>query len=443
MATRLKSPFILSILIFLSWALLFYLKGNLTGPLVGDEADHINRGLQLSREGFAAFADGYRPPLFVLITSALSYILHDGDLIVGARLFNLALVSAIPGVWLYASKSDTTDRVMCALMAVFTSIWLPLFHYGAPAIAEGVSFFALNLLLIMTISFSSPKSLAKNIGKAFVCGFLIALLTLSKANNILVAPGCAIAAFFLIKSGLVGRVSICLVMALVAAILIFPWVAFLHHQSGEYKLTTTGGLNVLIGTGHNFIGNTDRLDPTALPDKYILSHFEFHQTPNGPSALSVEDEVSLAMAKNRFELDDIAKQIGIRIWKTYPAEQSIYASLKVLHSVGGSLRGGTDYALLLFAAITIVCSIFCLINNIHRPIISLHWLLAFAGFFVSFVFLQPIRFKTFYFDSSALLVISATLSFIMSRMCKASPYARASMFAESNTRQRNMSDLVR
>lgn len=406
----LKNPLLTSITTFLLWASVFSIKGDLTAPLIGDEADYIQRGVLLANEGFSAVADGYRPPFFIFIISALSHFFQGDELTLSVRLFNLALVSIVPGAWLYATKSSSINRDVFILMASFTAAWPPFFYFGSFAIAEGISFLALNVLIITTLSFNLSTKVFVHIAKSIACACIITILFLSKANNILIAPACAIIVFFSIKARFVERIFICAVMTILTAILIFPWVSFLHNTLGEYKLTTSGGLNLLVGTGYYSFGMTEHLDQSVLPEKYIGLKNRFHQTPSGPSALAFEDEQALARTQNNLEVDNISRQIAIKIWSKKPTEQVVYGGLKILHSLGGSLRDFQDYFIISFFLFTTICSIFCLSKGIHRRIIYLHWLIAGAGFFVAFFYLPDIRFKTFYFDSSALWVLSATLS---------------------------------
>ena len=209
-----------------------------------------------------------------------------------------------------------------------------------------------------------------------------------------------------------------LFLTIFSLILISPWIIFLHKSLGEYKVTTTGGVNFLVGTGYYSFGMADHIDTAVLPLKYIASNNNFHQTSNGPSALSIDDENLLLHAHNTLQVDDISMQIAKKIWHNKTNEQIINGCLKVLHSLGFSLRGWNDYFGVLFFVVVIICSIFCVYKKVYKEIICFHWLVAFCGFCMAFIWLPNIRFKTFYFDSSALLVIATVISMLIDQFRK-------------------------
>ena len=413
-----KYPLIFSIIVFAIWSSIIFITGQLTSPLKGDEDDYLALGILTSMNGVIALNDGYRPPLLILIISAISKVLSDNNLIIFVRLFNLFFISIIPGIWLLVSKSFYKKNNPYIIMAFISSIYYPFYFFGSSIHAEAISILGLNVLIIETLDFykSDKLNLTYYIKKSIICGFIISALFLTKANNILVAPVCIFIILLSHNLSLVNRLYSILFIILSVFILSLPWILFLHNSLGEYKLTTTGGYNFLVGTGYYSFGMADNLDKSVLPIKYIISQNKFHNTPDGPSALSIEDDKKLYNTSNTLETDNISLKISKNIWSTKTHEQIIHGFLKILHSIGFSLRGWSDYIVLSFTFIVISCSLYCAYNKLYFEVINFHWMLAISGFLIAFVFLPNIRFKTFYFDSSGLLVISFAISLFVNKI---------------------------
>jgi len=413
-----RHPVLLGICVLIFWSLIFWIKGSLTTPAVGDEVDYIQRGILLSHQGLSAIADGYRPPLFVFICAALSYFFDEHLLLIAVRLLNIAFVSAIPWAWLSAYKSSGRSNSTFALMSILTSVWPAYYYFSCQALAEAISFLLLNLLLILTLSFSSQSSHAKNVIKSITFATIIATLTLSKANNILIAPACVVLAFYQLNSKILYKLTLLLVTVTTSIVIIFPWISLVQKTTGEYNLSTTGGINLLVGTGRYYFGMSDGLDMSALPDRYIANRVEFHKTPYGPSALTSDQERLLENTKTVWEQDAVSKAASLKIWNENRYIQCIYGLTKIIHSIGGSIRGLTDYFSIAFFGLTIVCSLYCLTIKIDRQIVLTHWLFALSGFIVAFFYLPNMRFRTFYFDTTGLLICATALHIIFEKLLK-------------------------
>jgi hypothetical protein len=416
-----RHPSLLWISVFILWSAIFWAKGSLTTPAVGDEIDYTNRGILLAHQGLSAIADGSRPPLFVLICAVLSHFFNDHFVLVGARLLNIAFVSAIPCAWLNAYRSTGRSNGAFALMAIFTSIWPPYYFFSTQALAEAISFLLLNLLILLALSLENKSSHTQKAIKSVAFGAIVAALTLSKANNILIAPACALLAFHQLNNKFIHKIVLLLVATTTCIAIMCPWISLVHKNTGAYNLATTGGYNLLVGTGRYYFGMIDGLDMSTLPDRYIANHLEFHKTPGGPSALSPDQERSLENEKTAWGLDAASKAISIKIWHKDRYMQCIYGLTKVIHSIGGSLRGPTDYFSIAFFGLTILCSLYCLTIKMNRQLVLTHWLFALSGFFIAFFWLPNMRFKVFYFDTTGILLCAATLHILWEKARKATP----------------------
>jgi hypothetical protein len=413
-----RHPSLLLLSVFIFWSLIFWMKGSLTAPASGDEGDYIGRGITLTHQGLSAISDGFRPPFFVFICAAVSYLVGDNFVLTGVRLLNIAFVSAIPWVWLSAYRSSGRSNGTFGLMAIFTSVW-PLYYFFASRVyAEAISFLLLNLLLLLALSFSNQSSHGRYLIKSIVFGAIIAALTLSKANNLLIAPPCALLAFLQLNTKFFYKVTLLLVSVITCIVMMFPWISLVQKTTDEYNLSTTGGVNLLVGTGRYYFGMADELDLSMLPDRYIGNHLKFHQTPRGPSALSSDQEHLLDSAKTVWARDDVSKAISMQIWHEDRTIQSVYGLTKVIHSVGGSMRGLSDYFSIAFLGLTIICSLYCLKVKTNRQIVLTHWLFALSGFFVAFFYLPNIRFESFYFDTTGLLLCAASLHILWGKTLK-------------------------
>ena len=412
------------------WTLLAYLSGIFSLPYVKDELDYIGRGLFLMQKNFAVLSDGYRPPLFPLWIGFVHYFVPEEFLLNTIRILNILMVSLIPTLWFrVAYKNRDNDRKNIYLfMALLTAIWLPFYLFSFYALAEAGSFLFLNILLITILGYEQDKTEQDFYRRTALISIILTLLFFLKANNILIAVPVALFVFFTLNARWKSRIAIVSFMSSLTLILIMPWIIFVSTSTGKLNISTTGGYNLLVGTGHHY--NIMTPDVNNLPYKYIHPPTAT-QDKEQPiiSILSKEDLLSYQTAqrkvagaklytderaKARGNFDKVCKQIGIKIWRENTKEQVIHGFLKIIHSYGGSLRGAKDYITIGFLLLLFLTSISLWKNSTHRSIIMLHWGFVLSGFLIVFLFLSNMRFKTFYFDTTALFILAIYMSTLFS-----------------------------
>ena len=399
-----RSPLVIWITVFLLWVLIFFISGANQRSPIGDEGDYLRRGIDLIERGTNTLADGYRPPLFPIIISLLYKLVGNEWLLNSTRLLNIALISIVPAIWYFQyQKSDGETKF--AFMSLLTALWPPFYIFAFSVLAEAASFLFLNLLLISSIGLLKVKKL---IGKLiFITAILIACLFLLKANNILVALplGVFILLFsygnWLKKFWRVG------LLAIFSAILVISWPIFLYQKSGHLVVTTTNGLNLLLGTGYYNFGMEE--DYSTI---YNIKKKELH---SGVYPGLNEEQITLlkSAGKNKYSINNVSKNIAIDIWINNTENQISYSYFKIAHSLGMSFRGMQDYITFTFFLLTICASIYLKILRTNQEIIFLHWGLALMGFVIAFFWLPNIRFKTFYFDTTGLYLISCIISSLL------------------------------
>jgi hypothetical protein len=399
-----RSPLVVWITIFLLWVVIFFISGANQRPPIGDEGDYLRRGIGLIETGINTLADGYRPPLFPIIISLLYKFLGNEWLLNSTRLLNIALISIVPTIWYFQyQKSDGETKF--AFMSLLTALWPPFYMFAFSALAEAASFLFLNLLLISSIGLLKVKKL---IGKLiFITAILIACLFLLKANNILVALPLGVFIFLFSYGNWLKKFWRVGLLAIFSAILVVSWPIFLYQKSGNLVVTTTNGLNLLVGTGYYNFGMEE--------DYSTIHNIKKKELHGGVYPALNEEQITLlkSAGKNKYSINNVSKNIAIDIWKNNTENQISYSYFKIVHSLGMSFRGIQDYITFIFFLLTICASICLKILRTNQEIVFLHWGLALMGFMIAFFWLPNIRFKTFYFDTTGLFLISCFISSLL------------------------------
>ena len=411
------------------WILFAYILGIFSLPYVKDELDYIGRGLSLSQKGLEVLSDGYRPPLFPLWIGFIHSFISEEFLLNSIRILNILIVSLIPVLWFrLAYKNIQTDRKNIYLfMALLTAVWPPFYLFSFYALAEAGSFLFLNILFITLLGYASDKTKRDLYLRTLRISITLTILFSLKANNILVAIPVALFVFFTLKTTWKNRIVLVSLMSSLTLILITPWIVFVSTSTGKLNISTTGGYNLLVGTGHHYNVMTPNVN--NLPYKY-LHHNSTNSNKEVPiiTTLSKEDlylyqvahtQVAHstlytdARAKARGNFDTVCKQIGIKIWVENTKEQIVHGFLKIIHSYGGSLRGAKDYITIGFIFIILLASISLWRKSTYKSIIMLHWGFVLSGFLIVFFFLSNMRFKTFYFDTTGLFVLAIYINTLL------------------------------
>ncbi|MDB3960564.1 hypothetical protein N9387_01510 [Candidatus Pelagibacter sp.] len=396
-----RSPTAVWVIISSLWIVIFFISGANQRPPIGDEGDYLLRGIGLIEIGINTLADGYRPPLFPILISLLYKFVGNELLLNSTRLLNIALVSIVPAIWSFQyQRSDGETKF--AFMALLTALWAPFYMFAFSALAEAASFLFLNLLLVSSLGLLKVKKL---VGKLiFITAFLIACLFFLKANNILVALPLGVFIFLFSNGNWLKKFWRVGLLTIFSAILVASWPTFLYQKSGHLVATTTGGLNLLVGTGYYNFGMEE--------DYSAIHNIKKKELYNGVYPTLTQEQMTLlkSVGKDKYSIDNVSKNIAMSIWSNNTENQIYYSCFKIAHSLGMSFRGTQDYITFTFFLLTIFASISLKILRANQNIIFLHWGLALMGFIIAFFWLPNIRFKTFYFDTTGLYLISCFIS---------------------------------
>lgn len=387
------------------WLAIGLLTGKLTTLPAGDEPEYLARGAAVLERGWAALSDGYRPPLLPLSIAFVTRIVGPDSAAVATRIVHVLATAAVPALWWWGSSAHK-QRGALRLMAAFTAAWLPFHWFAFQALAEAWSLFALNVAVYALLRPARPPRLA-------VAGLALGAMVLLKPNQLILTGAVCVWLVVALERPLRERVRAAAVVAGTVALMVAPWLFVMKTSVGDFRLTTTGGHTLLAGTGYHSFGMT--LERSSLPWRFLESEqVAFAESPHGPSALPAQelDELldayeTASVPLRRAAVDDVSRQAALRIWLEHPGQQALHGISKVLHSFGGSLRGGLDYFEIVFLLMVGLASIFLTWrrSSVER-VVLLHWLLAGTGVVVAFLFLPNIRFKTVHFDTTGLLVLA-------------------------------------
>lgn len=394
------SPLGVFLSVFAVWLLLFLFLGVHHKPAAGDEIDYINRGIEFFENGWSAFSDGWRPPLFPLLVAFLNLFVDANSLLNLVRITNIALVSIVPALWFY-EHLVSGKRKSFLFMTMFTSAWPAYYLLAFTAYAEAASFLFLNILIIITLRIkSSDKFLALSFVGFPLC---LAVLFLFKANNVLISVPFGLYVLFFGAGSFARRFFRVSIMALITAMMISPWLVFLKSEMGEWVATTTGGYNLLVGTGHHSFGMES--DDETIHREYLFDAY------GGEFPEITSEEVALINSQpSKHLMDKVSKDVAFRIWSEDTKRMINMSFRKVMHSYGMSFRGAGDFVIFSFLLASVVASVILLYKNKFVDIVFLHWSMALVGCVVAFFWLPNIRFKIFYFDTTAFYLMACLFS---------------------------------
>ncbi|WP_277811563.1 hypothetical protein [Chromohalobacter canadensis] len=355
--------------VFAVWLLLFLFLGIHHKPAAGDETDYINRGIEFFENGWSALSDGWRPPLLPLLIAFFNIFVDTSSLLNLARMTNIAFVSMVPALWSY-EYMVSGKRKKYLLMAMFTSAWPAYYLLAFSVYAEAASFLFLNILIIITLRMkNSDKFLALSFIGFPLC---LAVLFLFKANNILISVPFGLYILFFGAGSFAKRFFRVSALALITVMMISPWLVFLKSEMGDWVATTTGGYNLLVGTGHHSFGMAP--DNEAIHREYLLNAYggEFPE-------ISSEEVALINSQPSKYLMDKVSKDIAFRIWSEDTKRMLNLSFRKVMHSHGMSFRGAGDFIVFSFLLVSIAASVVLLYKNKFVDIVFLHWSMALAG----------------------------------------------------------------
>ncbi|SOC57454.1 hypothetical protein SAMN05421509_109114 [Chromohalobacter canadensis] len=409
MANRRNSfiyPGVVFLLVFSAWVMVFFLLGINQKPATGDEIGYINRGVGFLENGWRALSDGWRPPLLPLLVAFVNLFVDIDSLLNTVRVINISFVSVVPALWIGEYIVSRRDNRLI-FMALLTALWPAYYFLAFSVYAEAASFLLLNILLLLSIRLKrSSKLLSINSIGFSLC---LAMLFLFKANNVLVSIPFGLYILFFGSGVFLKRAARVSVLAIMAFLLISPWLVFLKNEGGEWVATTTGGYNLLVGTGHHSFGMGS--DNRAIHRKYLFDAYggEF------PRINSEENNI-IDSQPDKYSLNKVSSSIAMRIWSEDTREMLNFSIRKVMHSYGMSFRGVMDYVVFLLLASSIVASVFLLCFKRCYDVIFLTWSMFFVECVVSFFWLPNIRFKVFYCDTVTFYLLASFVSMAFHKM---------------------------
>ncbi len=417
--------FIFFILVLSFWTLVSVFLGKLSAELSGDEVDYVRRATALLDIGWFALADAYRPPLYPIILGFLKYTVNENQLIPAGRILNIASVALLSSIWLYFGiKKRGVNKFLIA--AFLIALWPQFYYFSFQLYAESISFLGLGFLILIAATTSDKECKDISWHTVVFIAFIISFLFLLKANNVLVAIPIGLFFLFTLDINLKDKIFKLFVMTFLVILISSPWFIYVKNHTGMVKATTTSGMNLLVGTGYTSLGMEP--DKKALTYTFIEKRHILKSTEIGDVALTNESlEILLNLHNEKKQINPFTQEnvnwysfyeketmdIAKNIWKENTLEQVIYGFVKIFHSFGGSLRGVTDYITLGIFFISIALSIVIFFDKFNRRFVYLHWGITFFGALLIYFFLPNIRFKTFYFDMSFLLLLAISIeSFI-------------------------------
>ncbi|GMG84689.1 hypothetical protein LNKW23_39050 [Paralimibaculum aggregatum] len=395
----------------------------------GDETDYLARGTGFAREGWAALADGYRPPFLPLLIAGLDRLVPAEALAGAARLANILTAAAIPALW-WALAPSGPERRMFHLMAAATALWPPFHLLAEAAMAEAPGFFLVNLGLALALR-PGPA-----LPRALAAGAAVGLATLAKANAALMLLPLAACLAARAGGGLGRGAGLAAVMALGTGAVLAPWVAFVTAEMGAPRLTTSGAKNLLLGTGHHDFGfGSASAGNGGLPEAWRQRHLPaLRQVGDTRTALPGPEAAAMIAAERAAKAaaggperqarvrgrEALAGRLAAAAWADDPLRQARYGAAKLAHSFGFSLRGPADWlqAGFTLAALGAALALAWLGRAGIPAAVGLSLLAAAA---VAFVFLPNIRLKTLLFDAPALLALCALAAAILPARSRAAP----------------------
>lgn len=390
------------LLVFFSWLSVFFLLGIHNKPPTGDEVDYINRGVAFLTHGWGALSDGWRPPLLPLLVAFVKIFAGESSLLNAVRITNIAFVSIVPVLWL--GEYFVKRKKVFAFMAFFTALWPAYYLFSFSVYAEAASFLILNILLILSIRIrNSDKFLIFHSVGFSLC---LAMLFLFKANNILVSVPFGLYVLFFGVETFRRRFYKVSLIALLSLIMISPWLIYLKSELGGWVATTTGGYNLLVGTGHHSFGMVG--DDRAIHSEYFKDVYgeEF-------KGIGEDERFLLSSQSDKYSADKLSKEMAMEIWSKDTSKMLGYSVRKVMHSYGMSFRGLMDYVTFAFFLSVIIVSFLLIYIEKLYAVLFLMWSMIFVGSFVSFLWLPNIRFKVFYFDTVAFYMLACFASLLI------------------------------
>ncbi len=377
-----------------------------------DEYHYVDKARRLAEDQSfeQVFRDGYHPPAY---SAALSVLMrfHDQPVCL-ARVLQIFGGGAIVLLMFFLLRRLTHNWLGGLIGASVAALWPPL-HFFARALYPEMPSLVIVALVLGTLSFTKSNPVAV----AVCAGVSTGILTLLKANQLLVAAPCLAALCCELperRSKL--RAAVAFMTALTA--IVSPWSLWISAINDAcVPLTTAGGYNLYWGTGELGVHGENPANPSIA---YIAA------TRLGLYNKKQYDRISSRTAgmPRMADRSRAFRKRAVRLWLKRPVRTILFGAAKALHAFGMSFRTVRDAVILLHAAFAGVVSILLWKMRRWRRWVVLFWAAAAATVLQAFVFLPAQRFKTVLFDLPALVIISLGLYLSLSKLLM--PGARAS-----------------
>jgi len=366
-----------------------------------DANDYVHRAESFHKDGFRqTFKDGVRLPGYPLFLS-LFYSLNKPWL--AARCVQI-LLSSLNILFAYLALSRVLKRTFLP-SAILTAVWAPFYFFSALLYAESLSITLVFALIYLLAQSQQPGSRHVFF---WAIPFILALLVYLKPNHVFLLPPVLLFAGLTVGRGSVGRVKGRTLLGLVAvfALAMAPWSIFISILNREPILfSTTSGVNLYLGTG---------VTPETLDEDWGPQERESaNQLPTRVAhSLGLKDSALYARMKPRLRSETLAQQndyyseTARQIWRQRPLGTTLYAFSKILHCFGFSLRGPSDFALVLLFLSSFFFSIYLWTGKVYREWSAFFWCLFAFACLQAFLYLPDQRFKTVIFDPAALSILA-------------------------------------
>lgn len=318
-------------------------------PLAVDADSYVKLATNWSSQGFTeTFFDLHRTPGYPAVIYFFDFLFPSNSYF-ALRIFQFLAVSVAIGT-LTIILSKYTKSNLLILYSFFLSL-LPIWHFTPLILAESLTFFVTTIILFVLQLFCISKN---SLIAVVSLGILLGIMIYLKPNNIIILP-LVIILIIIVKLKASFKFVGLLLIVLFAVLL--PWFTHAEKSQGNFfTLSTSSGINLYIGTGMES-NRSSNLVLANSASKWRVTE-EFNQLD------IVEPNLNLTAQQS----NDLYMKTAVDIWKKRPWQQIGFSFDKVLIAFGIKSNTLSDYLFGIYNLITIICSIYFILINIHRTI---------------------------------------------------------------------------
>lgn len=404
---------------------------------VGD-ISFLERALVFSStlDPFKAFGDLLRLPVYPIFLSL--FFSFSKNPIFLMKLSQLIIASLIVPLFFITIIRIVKNIYLSFLFATIVGIWLPFYFFSVIFIVEQLNIFLVFVIIFLLSTLTNNKV---EFYKLATLGFIVALLTLSKSNNILlIFPTSIFIAYISYKTSfrlVFNRVFIFFI-SIVPFLIVWSFLMSMHND--RFVLFSTEGPKAMLygmglkgfalentlaekyarelrgkeGIVKDFIGqmslSQDKNNCMIRVKKFIKE--------NNFNRSAISEDLINCQSYPLYSLHNILTNKFKYMWSTYPIELSKIGLMKIGHGFGLSHRDYRDIVFSLFYAGILLIFIFLLVCKIH-----LKWLLLFSSsFFIyilqAFLIYGDQKYRIILLDPFAFIILSLFLNLLYEKYFK-------------------------